>query len=150
MDDKVKQNIINGNRLEKDEGEYLLNGVDLLELAPLADFVRKKHNPSNAVTYVVDTNLNYTNLCDAYCSFCAFYRTDPKDPSAYTYTVSDIMQKIERVVPYGVRTVLMQGGLNSEIPFSYYIDMVKETIKRFPSITPVSYTHLTLPTNREV
>jgi len=136
LDDKVKRNIINGDRLEKDEGEYLLNDVDLLELAPLADFVRRKHNPSNAVTYVVDTNLNYTNLCDAYCSFCAFYRTDPKDPSAYTYTVSEIMQKIQRVVPYGVRTVLMQGGLNSEIPFSYYIDMVKETIKRFPLITP--------------
>ena len=69
--------------------------MNLLELGSLANLLREKHNPNKEVTYVIDTNLNYTNLCDAYCSFCAFYRTDPEDPSAYTYSVDQIMEKID-------------------------------------------------------
>ena len=95
--------------------------MNLLELGSLANLLREKHNPNKEVTYVIDTNLNYTNLCDAYCSFCAFYRTDPEDPSAYTYSVDQIMEKIDRAQSHGVRTVLMQGGLNSNIPFEYLV-----------------------------
>ena len=125
-----------GERLNAGEGMYLMSEAELLDLAPLAQHVRYYHNPKQQTSFVVDTNLNYTNICDAYCSFCAFYRTDPKDPSAYTYTVEQIMEKIGRARDNGVTTVLMQGGLNSDIPFDYYVEMVRETRSRFPDVMP--------------
>ena len=64
-----------------------------LDLAPLAQEVRYRLNPQPVVTFVVDTNLNYTNVCDAYCTFCAFYRTE-KDADAYTHSVDDVMGMI--------------------------------------------------------
>ena len=132
----IEMRIAKEERLTFEDGLHILNSADLLELQPLAQEVRFKKNPEKQVTYVLDTNLNYTNICDAYCSFCAFYRTDPSDPSAYTYTVEQIMGKIARARDKGVRTILMQGGLNSAIPFEYYLEMVSECRKRFPEVTP--------------
>ena len=63
---------MNAERLTREEGLYLLQDAPLLDLTPLAELVRYRHNPEPAVTFVVDTNLNYTNVCDAYCTFCAF------------------------------------------------------------------------------
>jgi cyclic dehypoxanthinyl futalosine synthase len=133
---KITEKVFAGQRISSEEGLWLMQEAELLDLAPLAEYWRQKHNPNKDVSYVVDTNLNYTNLCDAFCSFCAFYRTDPNDPSAYTYTVEQIMDKIERARKSGVRTVLMQGGLNSELQLDYYVEMVAETKKRFPDVTP--------------
>ena len=133
---QIRQKVDMGDRITADEGMYLLRDADLLDLAPLARTWRHRHNPEDQVTFVIDTNFNYTNLCDAYCSFCAFYRTDPNDPSAYTYTVDQIMEKIGRAADKGVTTVLMQGGLNSDLPLDYYTEMVSETVRRFPSVTP--------------
>ena len=87
----IRQKIEDGERITPDEGLHLLRDADLLDLAPLAQTWRFRHNPEPIVTYVVDTNLNYTNVCDAYCGFCAFYRPDSSDPSAYTYSVDQIM-----------------------------------------------------------
>ena len=133
---QITEKVFAGERITGDEGLWLMTEAELLDLAPLAEYWRQHHNSNNSVSYVVDTNLNYTNLCDAYCSFCAFYRTDPNDPSAYTYTVEQIMDKIERARMNGVRTVLMQGGLNSELQLDYYVEMVSETVKRFPDVAP--------------
>jgi cyclic dehypoxanthinyl futalosine synthase len=133
---QITKKVHAGERITGEEGLWLMQEAELLDLVPLAEIIRQRHNPNKNVTYVVDTNLNYTNLCDAFCSFCAFYRTDPNDPSAYTYTVEQIMDKIERARKSGVRTVLMQGGLNSELQLDYYVEMVSETKKRFPDVTP--------------
>jgi len=133
---QITEKVFAGERITGEEGLWLMTEAELLDLAPLAEYWRQHHNSNNSVSYVVDTNLNYTNLCDAYCSFCAFYRTDPNDPSAYTYTVEQIMDKIERARLNGVRTVLMQGGLNSELQLDYYVEMVSETVKRFPDVAP--------------
>ena len=133
---QITEKVFTGERITGGEGLWLMTEAELLDLAPLAEHWRQHHNSNNSVSYVVDTNLNYTNLCDAYCSFCAFYRTDPNDPSAYTYTVEQIMDKIERARMNGVRTVLMQGGLNSELQLDYYVEMVSETVKRFPDVAP--------------
>ena len=133
---QITKKVHASERITGEEGLWLMQEAELLDLAPLAEIIRQRHNPNKNVTYVVDTNLNYTNLCDAFCSFCAFYRTDPNDPSAYTYTVEQIMDKIERARKSGVRTVLMQGGLNSELQLDYYVEMVSETKKRFPDVTP--------------
>ena len=136
MINDIRTKVLHNERIDFDEGLFLLRGADLLELAPLATHVKVRHNVPDRVTYVIDTNLNYTNLCDAYCSFCAFYRTDPTDPSAYTYSVEQIMEKVGRASDKGVTTVLMQGGLNDALPYEYYLDMVRETVKRYPNVMP--------------
>ena len=134
--EQIREKVDARERLSEAEGLYLARDAELLDLVPLAQAARNHHNPNNLVTYVVDTNLNYTNLCNAYCSFCAFYRTDPNDPSAYTYTVEQIMEKIGRAVKKGVTTILMQGGLNENLPLDYYLEMVRECRKRYPGVTP--------------
>jgi cyclic dehypoxanthinyl futalosine synthase len=132
----IREKVAASERISREDALFLMRDADLLDLAPLAQQWRWRHNPEPRTTFVVDTNLNYTNICDAYCSFCAFYRTDPSDPSAYTYTVQQIMDKIGRSVEKGVTTVLMQGGLNSSLPFDYYTSMVSETRRLYPMVTP--------------
>jgi cyclic dehypoxanthinyl futalosine synthase len=135
MLDNIRKKVIGGERISRDEGLYLLQEARLLDLAPLAQTIRFRHNPEPVVTFVVDTNLNYTNVCDAFCTFCAFYRRDgAKD--AYTHSIEDMMKKFAAASKLGVTTVLLQGGLNSEIPFDYYTDLVGETRRRFPDIHP--------------
>ena len=112
----IREKVFEGERITPEEGLFLMEQTELLDLVPLAQKIRYYHNPEQRTSFVIDTNLNYTNLCDAYCSFCAFYRTDPDDPSAYTYTVDQIMDKIETAEKQGVTTVLMQGGLNDDLP----------------------------------
>ena len=79
----------------------------------------------------MDTNLNYTNVCDAYCTFCAFYRTE-RDDDAYTHSVDEVMEMLGQARDKGVTTVLMQGGLNPKLPFQYYLDLVSESRRRYP------------------
>lgn len=124
-----------GGRVAPEEGLHLLQKADLLELGALAKEVRFRHNPEPIVTYVVDTNLNYTNVCDVYCNFCAFYRTE-KDSDKYTYTVAQVMEMVGRSVAKGVTTVLMQGGLNSSLPFEYYEELVRSTRRLYPQVHP--------------
>lgn len=133
---KIRNKVESSQRITTDEALFLMRSTELLDLAPIAQIWRDRHNPEQRVTFVIDTNLNYTNICDAYCSFCAFYRTDESDPSAYTYSVEQIMEKIGRAVKAGCTTVLLQGGLNSKLPLKYYTDLVSETVRLYPQITP--------------
>ncbi|HCU72357.1 MAG TPA: dehypoxanthine futalosine cyclase [Chloroflexi bacterium] len=135
--DHITTKIDAGDRISEKDLLYLLTDAPLLEMGALADRVRHQRHPGETVTYVVDTNLNYTNLCDAYCSFCAFYRphTSTAD-DAYTHTVEEMMTQVAGAASLGCTTVLMQGGLNPELPLDYYVEMVRETRARFPGITP--------------
>ena len=133
----IEEKVRRGERLTPDDARLLLTEAPLLEVGALADEIRRERFPGSRVTYVVDTNLNYTNLCDAYCSFCAFYR--PHTGSAedgYTHSVDDMMERIAAAADLGCTTVLMQGGLNPELPLDYYVAMVREARSRFPEITP--------------
>ena len=135
--DQVIRKIDDGERLTSADARYLLADAPLLEVGALADEVRRRRHPGDVVTYVVDTNLNYTNLCDAYCSFCAFYRPHTsKADDAYTHTVEQMMTQVAAAAAMGCTTVLMQGGLNPELPLEYYLDMVRTTRERFPGMTP--------------
>ena len=135
MLDRIRDKVEEGRRISREEGLFLLREAQLLDLAPLAQTVRSRHNPEPVVTFVVDTNLNYTNVCDAYCTFCAFYRTEDS-PEAYTYSVEEMMERFARVASQGVTTVLLQGGLNPKLPMDYYVELVGETCRRFPNIHP--------------
>jgi cyclic dehypoxanthinyl futalosine synthase len=140
MLDTIRAKVENGERITQEEGLFLLEDANLLDLAPLAQMMRYRHNPDPLVTFVVDTNLNYTNICDAYCTFCAFYRPPSKKgetaPDAYTYTIEQMMEQVGDAASKGVTTVLLQGGLNPDLPLEYYTDLVSETRRRFPQMHP--------------
>ncbi len=107
----------------------------LPELGQRAQRERRRRHPGDDVTYVVDTNPNYTNVCVTDCAFCAFYRK-PGHAEAYTLTVEEVMERIDAALQGGATTVLLQGGHNPDLPLSYYLDLVREARGRFPSITP--------------
>ena len=137
MISELRTKVLAGGRLTSAEGQHLLTEANLLELGSLANEVRFARHADPTVTYVVDTNLNYTNLCDAYCSFCAFYRPHTSTASdAYTYSIAEMVDSIGRARDLGCTTVLMQGGLNPELPFSYYTDMVRASLEAYPDVTP--------------
>ena len=126
---RIREKIRAGERIDGEEGLHLLTDAPLLELAPLANEIRYRHNPGRRVTFIVDTNLNYTNVCDAYCTFCAFYRL-PGQQGEYTFTIEQMMEQFGRARDMGCTTVLLQGGLNDALPFEYYCELVSETRKR--------------------
>jgi cyclic dehypoxanthinyl futalosine synthase len=135
----IAEKVHAGKRLSPDEGLFLLTDADLMDLGLLAEAVRQRKHPGNQVTFVVDSNPNYTNVCVADCLFCAFYRR-PGDKEAYTLSVEQVMEKIQSASDQGATTVLLQGGLNPELPLDYYTSLIRETRKRFPHITPHFFT----------
>ena len=96
----------------------------LLELGAEADRVRQRLHPHNTVTYIVDRNINYTNVCVADCGFCAFYRR-PKDAEGWTLSYEQIGAKIDEAKGLGGVQILMQGGHNPYIPFEWYLDLLR-------------------------
>lgn len=139
MLDRIKEKVRRGHRLTSEEGLFLLTEADLMSLGQMAQWVRAQKVPGNQVTFVVDSNPNYTNACVADCLFCAFYRR-PGDKEAYTLSVEQVMEKIGHAASQGATTVLLQGGLNPALPLDYYTALVRETRKRFPQVTPHFFT----------
>ena len=134
-----REKILSGERLSREEGLQLFRDAELLELGELANTVRFRKNPEPTVTFVIDSNPNYTNVCITDCVFCAFYRK-PGHAEGYALTVEQVMEKVQRSVDLGATTVLLQGGHNPQIPLDYYISVVKETRRRFPQVTPHFFT----------
>jgi cyclic dehypoxanthinyl futalosine synthase len=106
---------------------------DLLEVGGRADRIRRVLHPENRVTFVVDRNVNYTNICETKCSFCAFYR-DKSAADAYVLSHKDIFDKIEELVAQGGTQLLMQGGLNPELAIEFFEELFCAIKLRFPSV----------------
>jgi cyclic dehypoxanthinyl futalosine synthase len=133
----IESKVRRGERLTPEEGVHLLADAPLLELGALAGEMRAKKTDARVVTYVIDTNPNYTNLCTVDCHFCAFYRKPKANASdAYTHDVEGVMRMMESAHRLGATTVLLQGGLNPEIPWEFYPTIVREARRRYPGITP--------------
>jgi cyclic dehypoxanthinyl futalosine synthase len=131
----IESKIRRGERLTTGEGVYLLTDAPLLEMGALAQDVRNRRTDPRIVTYAIDTNPNYTNVCTVQCQFCAFHRR-PGHPEAYTHDVEGVMKMMEAADRLGATTVLLQGGLNPEIPWEFYPTIVREARRRYPHITP--------------
>jgi cyclic dehypoxanthinyl futalosine synthase len=114
----------------KDLLDFYTN-APLLELGAAADAVRREKHPDGIVTYIVDRNINYTNVCVADCGFCAFYRR-PKHAEGWTLSYEQIGAKIDEAKEMGAIQILMQGGHNPYIPFEWYLDLLKYIKKYHP------------------
>jgi cyclic dehypoxanthinyl futalosine synthase len=131
--DEAMAGAADGRRLGPDEALALLRDAPLLDLAMAADLVRRRLHPEPVVTYIVDRNVNYTNVCVARCSFCAFYR-DPGDPEGYLHSKETLFAKIEETLAVGGTGVLMQGGHHPDLPIEWYEDLLRSITARFPTV----------------
>src|SRR6266487_3364167 len=137
--DELLQKVWDGGRIGPAEALRLYH-LPLEELAALADHRRRliKKDAYNGrgneiVTYIVDRNVNYTNVCNVYCKFCAFYRTE-KDDDAYVITHEEMDKKIEETIALGGTQVLMQGGHHPKLSMQWYLDLLHHIKGKFPQV----------------
>jgi cyclic dehypoxanthinyl futalosine synthase len=117
--------------LAPQEALELLQSDDLIGIGMAAHQMRKKKTDPRVVTYQIDRNINYTNFCTEYCSFCAFYRPmGAKD--GYVLSQETILEKIEETIALGSTGILMQGGLNTDLHLDYYEGLLRAIKDRFP------------------
>jgi cyclic dehypoxanthinyl futalosine synthase len=133
VSDEIYNKTDGKGRITPEEALLLLRKSDLLELGSLADSVRRRFHPEGVVTFVADTNPNYTNVCDTECLFCAFWR--PAGASdAYTLTIDELLRIMKASFHNGATTVLLQGGHNPEIKLEYYTELVRRATVEIPDL----------------
>lgn len=115
------------------EAVELLQTDDLIGIGMAADALRRKLHPEGVVTYIIDRNINYTNFCTEYCSFCAFYRPMGHN-EGYILDHETIFQKIQETVDLGGTGVLMQGGLHPDLKIDWYEALLAAIKRRFPQV----------------
>lgn len=135
-----------GEAITRAEAVRLLSEGDLLTLGKLANACRKRLHPENRVTFVVDRNVNYSNICESKCRFCAFYR-DEQSTDAYLLGEEEIFRKIEELVAVGGSQLLMQGGLHPTLGIEWFESLFREIKRRFPlvqnhSLSPAEITQI--------
>ena len=121
-------------RLSKEEAIDLIRHADLKTLGRMASEMKAKLHPKKITTFVVDRNINYTNVCWVDCKFCAFYR-HAKDDDAYVLSFEEIDQKIEELLAIGGTQILFQGGVHPKLKIEWYEDLVEHIHQKYPEIT---------------
>ena len=135
------------------EALNLLKHEDILVLGKMADKIRQQKHPDNVVSFVVDRNINYTNICTSECKFCAFYR---KEENSDTYVLSNevIMEKIKETIEAGGTQIMLQGGLNPNLRLGYYVDLLKMIKSKYNitihSFSPAEIVHIAKQENMSV
>ncbi len=131
--DIILDRAINGTRLTAVEIQALFDDGGLLELGQGAAAVRRRKNPAGEATFIVDRNINYTNVCIYRCRFCAFYRTT-RDSDAYVLPFDEIAAKVSETVAAGGTGILLQGGVHPELRLTYYESLLSDLKRTFPQI----------------
>ncbi|RJX21074.1 MAG: dehypoxanthine futalosine cyclase [Desulforudis sp.] len=150
---RILNKALAGERLTESDGVTLLESADLLPVGKAAEAVRRKRHPENVVSFVIDRNINYTNVCLSRCRFCAYYR-DESAPDAYVLTYDQILDKVEELVEQGGTQVLIQGGLHPNLDLGYYLGMLQAIKSRFNiqihSFSPPEIVHLARKSGKSV
>lgn len=120
-------------RLTPEQALTLYHDLPVQELGRWADARCRFIHGDHIRTYVVDRNINYTNICTAKCTFCAF-RRDGDEHDAYTLSYDDLLQKVQELVDIGGTQILMQGGMNPQLPLNWYLDLLQQIKSRFPKV----------------
>jgi cyclic dehypoxanthinyl futalosine synthase len=115
---------LDGRRIEENDALKLFQSSDFLSIGTVSDEVRKRIHPEGMITYVIDRNINYTNVCVSGCKFCAFYRSADA-PDAYVLSHEELALKIEETVDLGGTQILMQGGLHPDLRLNFYCEMLQ-------------------------
>src|SRR4051794_3414340 len=124
--------LLDGERLEDDDAATLLRSRDLVSVGRAADEMRSRKSDPDEVTFIVDRNINYTNVCVTDCDFCAFYRRPGDRREGYLLPKPVIFKKIEETLALGGTGVLMQGGHHPDLGIDYYEDLFRSIKARYP------------------
>ena len=132
--------------LTRKDALFLFQNAELTTLGTLADGIRRRLHPEDLVTFVVDRNVNYTNVCVSRCRFCAFYR-DQGAPDSYALTMEEILRKVGELADQGGTQLLMQGGLHPGLGIEYFENLFREIKAHYPgihihSLSPAEIRHI--------
>ncbi|MDH3493888.1 MAG: dehypoxanthine futalosine cyclase [Acidobacteriota bacterium] len=122
---------IAGERIDAAECTALLESSDFVRIGLAADEIRMRKNPKDVVTYIIDRNINYTNVCNVVCTFCAFYRR-PGKPDTYVHSIEEICKRIDETIELGGTGVLMQGGLHPDFNIEWYEELLSTLHAKYP------------------
>ena len=147
--DNILEKAIDGTRLTFDDGMELYASNEIEKIGHAADYIKKRLHPEPITTFVIGRNINYSNVCDTYCRFCAFY-VKPGEEGSYVLSNEEILKKIEETVDIGGTEILMQGGTHPDLPFEYYLDLLKDIKKHFPDIHMHSFSPAEIIKMKEV
>src|SRR6266704_996518 len=131
MLNEIANKVLDGGRVDRVEALELYRGAPTYLLGHLADSIRARKHPDRIVSYIIDRNVNYTNVCVARCNFCAFYR--PVGSSdGYVLSFGEIFRKIDETIAVGGNQLLLQGGHNPDLPIAWYEDLFRSVKARYP------------------
>src|SRR5215813_8725806 len=146
MIDQIAKKVLDGGRVDRAEATKLYRHASTHLLGQLADHIRARKHPERIVTYIIDRNVNYTNVCVARCNFCAFYR--PVGSSeGYVLGFEEVFRKIDETIALGGVQLLLQGGHNPDLPIEWYEDLFRAVKQRYPAfklhaLSPPEVIHL--------
>src|SRR4051794_38378681 len=123
-----------GGRITPEEALLLYTDAPLHSLGEAADTVRRRRYPDNVATYIIDRNINYTNVCVTACKFCAFYRS-PKHPEGWTRSLDEILDRCGEAVDLGATQIMLQGGHSPELGIEWYEQTFAAIKAKYPSLT---------------
>jgi cyclic dehypoxanthinyl futalosine synthase len=129
---KILDKILDGKRMSAEECKTLLESYEIAKIGLAAHEIRLRKNNPEIVTYIIDRNINYTNVCNVVCTFCAFYRR-PGKPDTYLLSFDEICQKIDETIALGGTGVLMQGGLHPDLGIEWYEDLLSRLHQKYPN-----------------
>jgi len=146
MVEELIQKVRAGERVNSAEALELYRSAPTAVLGQLADAIRQRKHPERVVTYIIDRNVNYTNICVAKCNFCAFYR-EVGSPDGYVLGFDELFRKIDETIAVGGAQLLLQGGHNPDLPLSWYEDLFRAVKDRYPTfklhaLSPPEVVHL--------
>ncbi|MDQ0087152.1 cyclic dehypoxanthinyl futalosine synthase [Paenibacillus anaericanus] len=147
--DNILDKAIQGQRLTLEDTIQLFESNEVEKMGHTANILMERKHPEPVTTFVIGRNINYTNVCDVYCRFCAFYRR-PGSEEGYVLPDEVIFQKIQETIDVDGTEILMQGGTNPNLSFSYYTDLLKAIKVRFPDITMHSFSPAEIMKMKEV
>ena len=128
--DQALEKVFAGERIGPEDALMLLRSRELQKVGRAADFVRRKLHPEGVVSFLIDRNINYTNVCVARCTFCNFYRR-PGDQEGYVLPLESIFKKIEETIALGGTGILMQGGMHPDLKIDYYEKLLSSIRERY-------------------
>src|SRR5271163_3143829 len=134
----IAQKVLAGERLTGDDGLALFQSHDLLALGWLANHVRERRH-GNVCYFNVNRHINPTNVCVAHCKLCAFGRS-PDAPGAYTFALDEVFERAAVGVAEGATEFHIVGGLHPDLPFDYYLDLIRGLKQRFPQVHLKAFT----------
>ncbi|NNE66133.1 MAG: dehypoxanthine futalosine cyclase [Pyrinomonadaceae bacterium] len=127
----ILDKVLGGGRMDASECATLLESNDFVRIGLAADEIRMRKNPKDVVTYIIDRNINYTNVCNVVCTFCAFYRR-PGKPDTYVHSIEEICKRIDETIALGGTGVLMQGGLHPDFNIEWYEELLTTLHAKYP------------------